>query len=131
MESSSQKEFDAFVHSIGGIAPFKPCAEYHKTLDMILVSLRDCSVTSVPMSDYIEVLLDNHPENGESEFAGFSIHRVENFIKKYLDYDTKHKISAILKSMELIYSPSIFGKYRNEIKDAWKHFPLEVDIAEQ
>lgn len=122
-----------FLDGCGGMGPFIPCAMYNKALDTATVYLRDCSATSVRTNDYISVLLANHPEGNGREFVGFEIYGVKCFIKKYLDYDTKHKVSKVLEIMETFHHPRslpFLGDYEKEIKDALNQFEIQVDIAE-
>ena len=50
---------------------FLPCAHYDESLDELRVELRDCSITEMEVHPHLAVLLDNHPEPGQSSFAGF------------------------------------------------------------
>ena len=53
--------------------PFRPMAYYDKHLDCIRVEIRDCSITEHRCGEILTVLEDNHPENDQGKYVGFTI----------------------------------------------------------
>lgn len=53
--------------------PFVPFALYHRDLDRILVVTRDCSHTEIQVNDFLTLMEDNYPEEGEQKECGFVV----------------------------------------------------------
>ena len=59
------------------LRPFEAMAEYHESLDWLVVIFRDCSICQVWSCDStVAILLDNHPKEGQSPFVGFLVNGI-------------------------------------------------------
>lgn len=97
---------------------FHPCLVYGHGLGGLHVLLRDCSINEVIISNYFDVLEDNHPKK-KGKLAGFTLWGARQLL-----FDQKYKKSSIplehlLKRFEQQYQPhaiqKIFGEYKEQI----------------
>lgn len=123
------KEFMADVKE------FHPFAAYDGSLDEVFVLLKDCScVEKRTKYGMIDVLENNHPEEGEHPFAGLIISGLRRFAKakNRADLSGDQSIVSILKIIfEHMPSPDLqdlLGSNGKEIIEILKKENLSVQL---
>ena len=54
---------------------FHPCLVYNFKLGVLQVILRDCSQRELFITNWFDMLYDNHPQKGKRALVGFNLHR--------------------------------------------------------
>lgn len=64
------------------IAPFKPMAYFDAELDCIRVQIRDCSIAETRVNRWLTILEDNHPDEDQYEYVGFTLKGITHLFKE-------------------------------------------------
>src|SRR5690606_28300585 len=81
---------------------FRLYAHYHKELDLLTVQTKDCSFTQRwQLASNLDLLEDNHPEEGQDPCVGFIIEQAFGFCLLYgVSQDANVDISLLLDAIE-------------------------------
>lgn len=114
---------------------FHPFAIYNESLDEVFVLLKDCSYTEKRTKyGMIEILENNHPEEGEHPFVGLIISGLSRFTKakNRADLSGDQSVVSIVKIIfEHMPSPDLqdlLGSNGKEIIEILKKENLSVQL---
>ena len=96
-------------------------------MDCIRVELRDCSLTETRVDEYLTILYDNNPEDGQSPSAGLMIKGIKHLFNEWrLPLEGILRVTDIFDKMAKKY-PQILEDHISQIV---KDIELTVNLDE-
>lgn len=77
--NESWKDINNFMRD--NLQKFKPFVYYQKSLDMVKIRIKDCSMTEIWINNYISICKSNHTK--KPKIVGFNIYFVSSLIAKH------------------------------------------------
>ncbi len=106
-----------FLKEFGPLKPFKPIAYFDSVRDAIVFQTIDCSITEHQIGTIGVILLeDNHPEEGQEKYIGFTIEGVTVLMRNLILMGSSGLTPiSELKLIDLL--SEIFKKYPDPVTE--------------